>query len=143
MCLQVLGNGEFPHAATTAGLAGAHALAAASDAASADRSFAKRWRWVLSGGQPPASAAAAAAEGPAAASIEEQPPPLYVTGHQDGRVRAWDMRAEVPALLATVPFDAGGAGAKLRPVCALQARGSPLLAVPWAVPDSLRKCVRI
>ena len=113
-------SSEFPHAATAEALAAAHASAAAGDAASADRSHAKRWRWVLGGGQAPNTAEAAPAG--EAAEQPQQPRPVYATGHQDGRVRLWDMRAEVPALLATVPFDAGGAGGKLRPVCGLQAR---------------------
>ncbi len=60
-------------------------------------------------------------------SSETQPAaaPLYFTGHQDGRVRVWDMSGEVPGLLATVPFDAGGAGGKLRAVCAMQVLSPP------------------
>ena len=35
-------------------------------------------------------------------------------------MRAWDMAAAVPRLLDTVPFNSGGAGAKLRRVTAMQ-----------------------
>lgn len=38
----------------------------------------------------------------------------------DGRVRAWDVAAATPRLLDTVPFNSGGAGAKLRRVTAMQ-----------------------
>jgi hypothetical protein len=68
-----------------------------------------RWRWVFGGGQPPE---------------RTQPLPgvadIYVTGHRDGRVRVWDMAANTPALLTTVPFDSGGAGSKPRCVTAVQ-----------------------
>ena len=45
---------------------------------------------------------------------------MYFTGHEDGRVRVWDVSGSVPALLATVPFDSGGPGVRLRPVSSLQ-----------------------
>ncbi len=104
-----------------------------------ERGIPRRWRWVLSGGRPargpvPSVPTAGAptttdkALGEAQYTVIEQPlqptwpgaPSLYFTGHQDGRVRVWDTTAEVPLLLATVPFDAGGAGGKLRPVSAMQ-----------------------
>ncbi len=50
----------------------------------------------------------------------DEQPPVLLTGHRDGRVRIWDMACEVPGLLATVPFDLGGAGSKLRAVTDLQ-----------------------
>ena len=34
--------------------------------------------------------------------------------------RCWDMSASAPVLLATVPFNSGGAGQKLRQVSALE-----------------------
>lgn len=80
----------------------------------ADRS-ADRWRWVLDGGQPSAQNHA-----PEGASD------LLFTGHKDGRVRVWDLECSVPHLLLTVPFDAGGAGTKLRQVTALEVPSFPL-----------------
>ena len=70
---------------------------------------ASRWRWVFSGGHPPQP---------------KHPPPgssdLFFTGHEDGRVRVWDVTGNVPGLLATVPFDSGGPGVRLRPVSCFQ-----------------------
>ena len=78
---------------------------------------ADRWRWVFDGGKP---------------SERSAPPPgvsdLLFTGHKDGRVRVWDATFAVPALVATVPFDSGGAGAKLRSVAALEVGSTPLRA---------------
>lgn len=71
----------------------------------------ERWRWVFDGGKPAECSAS-----PAGVSD------LLFTGHKDGRVRIWDATFAVPALLATVPFDSGGAGAKLRSVVALEVR---------------------
>ena len=69
-----------------------------------------KWRFVLGGGQPPCTGLGV----PGACD-------LYFTGHRDGRVRAWDMTSNVPALVATVPHDSGGPGGKLRGVASLQA----------------------
>ncbi|KAK9818994.1 hypothetical protein WJX81_004841 [Elliptochloris bilobata] len=66
-----------------------------------------RWHWVMGGGRPPN-----ATDAPAAGLA-------WLSGHRDGRVRAWDLATNVPRLLATVPFDSGGAGGKLRAVCAM------------------------
>lgn len=60
------------------------------------------------------------------------PPDIYLTGHSDGRVRLWDVAANTPSLLFTVPFDSGGAGAKLRAVSALKV--SPLYASLRTIP---------
>ena len=70
---------------------------------------ASKWRWVFSGGGPlePARVPPGISD-------------LYFTGHEDGRVRVWDVTAKVPGLLATVPFDSGGPGVRLRPVSCLQ-----------------------
>lgn len=72
---------------------------------------ASKWRWVFSGGS----------QGPG-----RQAPlggsDLYFTGHEDGRVRVWDATGNVPGLLATVPFDSGGPGVRLRPVSCFQVR---------------------
>lgn len=38
----------------------------------------------------------------------------------DGRLRIWDATAAVPELLVTVPFDSGGAGAKLKAISIFQ-----------------------
>ena len=77
---------------------------------------ASKWRWVFSGGgKPPARQA------PLGGSD------LYFTGHEDGRVRVWDATGNVPGLLATVPFDSGGPGVRLRPVSCFQVRGAPWL----------------
>ena len=65
---------------------------------------------MLGGGQPPCTGLGV----PGACD-------LYFTGHRDGRVRAWDMTSNVPALVATVPHDSGGPGGKLRGVASLQA----------------------
>ncbi|BDA45161.1 hypothetical protein COCOBI_06-6410 [Coccomyxa sp. Obi] len=126
---------HFPHAVSVAALRATHGATVAD---SPERGVPRRWRWVLSGGRP--------ARGPVPSvpptgppttgdeylgeeqTVTEQPsqqprpgaPSLYLTGHRDGRVRVWDTTAEVPSLLATVPFDAGGAGGKLRPVSAMQ-----------------------
>ena len=79
---------------------------------------ASKWRWVFSGGgKPPARQA------PLGSSD------LYFTGHEDGRVRVWDTTGNVPGLLATVPFDSGGPGVRLRPVSCFQVRG-----VSWLLP---------
>jgi hypothetical protein len=43
----------FPHAATAAALSAARAAAAAGDAAASERGFARRWGWMLTGGQLP------------------------------------------------------------------------------------------
>ena len=67
-----------------------------------------RWHWVMGGGRAPETAKA-----PGAAAA-------WLSGHRDGRARVWDLAASVPRLLATVPFDSGGAGGKLRAVCALE-----------------------
>lgn len=45
---------------------------------------------------------------------------VFGEGHEDGRVRVWDATAAVPELRATVPFDSGGAGPKLKPVVTSQ-----------------------
>lgn len=72
---------------------------------------ASKWRWVFSGGGKPA-----ARQAPLGGSD------LYFTGHEDGRVRVWDATGNVPGLLATVPFDSGGPGVRLRPVSCFQVR---------------------
>lgn len=69
-----------------------------------------RWRWVFGGGKPPHLEDAA----------EGTSNHVMLTGHSDGRVRVWDLATEVPGLLATVPFDSGGAGTRLRAVTAVQ-----------------------
>lgn len=68
-----------------------------------------QWRWVLNGGKPAGKHQAAPTSGD-----------ILFTGHKDGRVRVWLAGAAVPVLAATVPFDSGGAGAKLRSVTALE-----------------------
>ena len=70
---------------------------------------ASKWKWVFSGGGRPM---------PGSASPGSSD--LYFTGHEDGRVRVWDVTGNVPGLLATVPFDSGGPGVRLRPVTCLQ-----------------------
>lgn len=70
---------------------------------------ASRWRWVFSGGSRPPPALC-----PPGSSD------LFFTGHEDGRVRVWDATGSVPGLLATVPFDSGGPGVRLRPVSCFQ-----------------------
>lgn len=85
------------------------ALNSSSNSLAAATGTAGKWRWVFSGGRPPQQA--------------EVPPgssDLYFTGHEDGRVRVWDATGSVPALLATVPYDSGGPGVRLRPVSCLQ-----------------------
>ena len=83
-----------------------------------------KWRFVFSGGEPPAAALGA---GPGSESF---PGDLLYTGHRDGRVRVWDASSEVPVLLATVPFDAGGQTGRLRGVTAVDVcTASGLLAV--------------
>lgn len=73
-----------------------------------------RWRWVFGGGKPPHLEDAA----------EGTSDHVLLTGHSDGRVRVWDLATEVPGLLATVPFDSGGAGTRLRAVTAIQVSSS-------------------
>jgi hypothetical protein len=73
-----------------------------------------KWRFVFSGGSPPAALQAANS-----GSGSGFPGDLLYTGHRDGRVRAWDASSEVPVLLATVPFDAGGQTGRLRGVTAV------------------------
>lgn len=75
-----------------------------------------KWRWVSNGGRPPARTPGSV--GPA---------DLMFSGHQDGRVRAWDCSSEVPLLLATVPFDAGGTMGRLRSVSAMEVRPADLI----------------
>ena len=70
-----------------------------------------KWRFVFSGGSPPLPLPAAEGSG--------FPGDLLYTGHRDGRVRVWDASSEVPMLLATVPFDAGGQTGRLRGVTAV------------------------
>ena len=70
---------------------------------------ASKWKWVFSGGGRPMPGSA-----PPGSSD------LYLTGHEDGRVRVWDVTGNVPGLLATVPFDSGGPGVRLRSVTCLQ-----------------------
>ena len=79
---------------------------------SSNRGSTWRWRWVFGGGKP--ANLDDAAEG---ASDH-----VMLTGHSDGRVRLWDMATEVPALLATVPYDSGGGGSRLRAVTSAQVR---------------------
>ena len=69
---------------------------------------ASKWRWVFSGGGRPEPRRFTGSSD------------LYFTGHEDGRVRVWDVTGNVPGLLATVPFDSGGPGVRLRPVSCLQ-----------------------
>ncbi len=70
---------------------------------------ASKWRWVFSGGGRPQPAS------PSPGSSD-----LYFTGHEDGRVRVWDVTGNVPGLLTTIPFDSGGPGVRLRAVTCLQ-----------------------
>ncbi|KAL0036450.1 hypothetical protein WJX77_008242 [Trebouxia sp. C0004] len=70
---------------------------------------ASKWRWVFSGGGRPQPAS------PSPGNSD-----LYFTGHEDGRVRVWDVTGNVPGLLATIPFDSGGPGVRLRAVTCLQ-----------------------
>lgn len=74
---------------------------------------ASKWRWVFSGGgrPPPRHAPPGSSD-------------LYFTGDEDGRVRVWDATGSVPGLLATVPFDSGGPGVRLRPVSSFQVTDS-------------------
>ncbi|KAK9795881.1 hypothetical protein WJX73_006395 [Symbiochloris irregularis] len=90
------------------------ALREAMGGGEATRGQAWRWGSLCNGGRPP---------GPREGDI-------LLTGHVDGRIRCWDMSAASPVLLATVPFNSGGPGTKLRKVCAMQAdMSSGLLAV--------------
>ena len=70
---------------------------------------ASKWRWVFSGGGRPHPVT------PTPGTSD-----LYFTGHEDGRVRVWDVTGHVPSLLTTVPFDSGGPGVRLRAVTSLQ-----------------------
>ncbi|KAL0052569.1 hypothetical protein WJX82_004051 [Trebouxia sp. C0006] len=70
---------------------------------------ASKWRWVFSGGGRPQPAS------PSPGNSD-----LYFTGHEDGRVRVWDVTSNVPGLLTTIPFDSGGPGVRLRAVTCLQ-----------------------
>ena len=70
-----------------------------------------KWRFVFSGGRGPEPAIGG---GPQA--------DLLYTGHQDGRVRVWEVVGEVPVLLTTVPFDGGGQTGRLREVTAIEVR---------------------
>lgn len=132
----VQGLETFPHAVSLAALRAARSVANGA-ADSPERGVSRRWRWVLAGGRPalpcsPPSKSLVPSEDPPSSTDEgdpsasaDEPQPeaasaLYFTGHRDGRVRVWDMAAEVPGLLATVPFDAGGAGSKLRSVSTIQ-----------------------
>ena len=74
---------------------------------------ASKWRWVFSGGGrlKPVT--------PLSGSSD-----LYFTGHEDGRVRVWDVTGHVPSLLTTVPFDSGGPGVRLRAVTCLEVASS-------------------
>ena len=84
--------------------------------------------------------AALVADESAAAAASGVGAPLYLTGHRDGRVRVWHMGTEAPPLLATVPFDAGGAGSRLRAVTALQVH-------PWPAAEKsvllLLQCLQV
>ena len=51
---------------------------------------------------------------------------ILYTGHNDGRVRVWTADTLVPQLQATVPFDSGGAGPKLKSVTVIKV-GQPVL----------------
>jgi len=77
--------------------------------ASAASSGPAKWRWIFDGGRP--------ANQPR--SIPDRSELLY-TAHKDGRVRVWGCATAALELHATVPFDSGGAGAKLRAVSALE-----------------------
>lgn len=70
---------------------------------------ASKWRWVFAGGGKPHPVT------PTPGSSD-----LFFSGHEDGRVRVWDMTGSVPGLLTTVPFDSGGPGVRLRAVTCLQ-----------------------
>lgn len=48
-------------------------------------------------------------------------------------MRVWDVTGNVPGLLATVPFDSGGPGVRLRPVSCLQVL---LLTFPQLTPST-------
>ncbi|KAK9811618.1 hypothetical protein WJX72_007037 [[Myrmecia] bisecta] len=98
-----------PHGLTLDRLRGTRAHGASLTTSISKKGTAWRWRWVFAGGAPPQRPAGAAGACD-----------LYLTGHRDGRVRVWDMTSNVPDLLATVPFDSGGAGGRLREVTALQ-----------------------
>ncbi|KAK9908560.1 hypothetical protein WJX75_009693 [Coccomyxa subellipsoidea] len=123
---------HFPHAVSLAALCAARGAAHSAADSPESRGVSRRWRWVLSGGRPavlpppmvPPSGSPGDDDDVQPQILEMQPaagpPPLYFTGHRDGRVRVWDMAGEVPGLLATAPFDAGGAGGKLRAVCAME-----------------------
>ena len=106
------------HAVTLAGL---RTLRAAQPGAKTNT---WKWRFVFSGGQPPAASSEGSGRG------SGFPGDLLYTGHRDGRVRVWDATSEVPVLLTTVPFDAGGQTGRLRGVTAVDVcTASGLLAV--------------
>ena len=65
--------------------------------------------WILNGGKLHSKAQALPRQGD-----------ILYTGHTDGRVRVWAAGSVVPELRGTVPFDSGGAGAKLRPVSVIE-----------------------
>ena len=85
------------------------ALKGSSSSLAAVTGTAGKWRWVFSGGRPHQQS-----------ELPIGNTDMYFTGHEDGRVRVWDVTGSVPALLATVPFDSGGPGVRLRPVSCLQ-----------------------
>ena len=120
LCTSAAPTGDDQHSVTLADL---RALRAAQPGGQTNT---WKWRFVFSGGQPPA--AAGLAEGGGAGT--GFPGDLLYTGHRDGRVRVWDASSEVPVLLTTVPFDAGGQTGRLRGVTAVDVcTASGLLAV--------------
>jgi len=120
LCTSATATDDSQHAVTLANL---RALRAAQPGASTNT---WKWRFVFSGGQPPAAAGLADGGGAEAGFAGD----LLYTGHRDGRVRVWDASSEVPVVLTTVPFDAGGQTGRLRGVTALDVcTASGLLAV--------------
>ena len=86
-----------------------HPQAAQGAAVSLATSGLDKWRWTFNGGRPAA---------PPRSVLQRSE--LLFTAHKDGRVRVWGCATAALDLHATVPFDSGGAGARLRAVSALE-----------------------